>query len=370
MKNRLSTHTFLSVGLLMSSLMLLPGCFDWAKKSTSCPGCPTEVGEGHADQKLDGEPLVTMQGKPFMTKESFQKYYDDLLADEPQLKMMEQLMPDLGQKAFSRRLTELMVGQWVKDTKKDQDPAFQRRMKRQREEIEFQGQLELLKADIMANMDTSDEALKKYYEENREQNAIFQQPPFIAAHEGTQAQLVSFNSEKSAQEFAQKAKKAGADFAALAKAAKKDVKNLGVVSAQSRGVDSAVRFKLNSMNPGNVEVINVNPKQFDVVKAGAKQQAKYLPFEDAKVKETLKELIPNFRLNEAFNTRLKEIKEKYAIDDSKATEHFKQETEKRKADLQEQLKHAQEQQQEPEQAEQQQEQPAQLAVVNQPSSAA
>lgn len=368
MKNKLSTRTFLSMGLLMSSLMLLPGCFDWAKKSTSCPGCPAEVGEGHADQKLEGEALVTMQGKPFITKESFQKYYDELLADEPQAKMMEQLMPDLCKQIFDNRLMQLKVRQWAKETKKDQDPTFKRRMERQREMLETQECFELLKADVLAGMDTSDEVIKKYYEENRAQNAVFQQPPFIATPEGIQVQSVSFNTEKSAQEFAQKAKKAGADFASLAKAAKKEVKNLGVVSAQSRGVESAIRFKARDMNPGDIEVVNVNGKQFDVIKAGAKQQAKYLPFEDEKVKETLKDLIPKIRLNEALTARLKEITDQYGFDESKATEYFKQETEKRRADLQEQIKRAQEQQQEADQAQGGQEQEQQQSA--QPASAA
>lgn len=332
---QLNNRSFLSAGLLISSLLLLSGCMpDWSKKS-GCVGCDV------ADSKAGGEVLLTINGKP-RTTEDFEVFWQEFLNSDPQAALMAQFMPNAREEMFKNYETEELIKEWIRANKKDQEAEYLKAQKKAHQQADRTLNITSFKDDAVKNLDMSDAGLKSFYEENRDKNAVFNQPPFLLAAEGIKAQQVLFGDEKSAKEFADRAKKAGANFGSLAKAAKKDVKDLGLVTAQSRSVEPTVRVRLKDMKEGSVDVVNVGPKQFAVVKAGAKQQNKFAGFDEPNVKEALKEVMPQMKAYEAIMARVEDLKKEYKVEDEKGKEFFKKEAEEKKAKMQEELKAAQE----------------------------
>ncbi len=331
----------MSVGLLLSSLLLLSGCLpDWGKKAGDCTGCSTDVAS--ADRKVGGEVLLTINGKA-RTTEDFETFWQEFLSSDPQAALMAQFMPNAREEMFKNYETEELIKEWIKSNKKDKDADYVKAQKKAHQQADRTLNITAFKDDAVKNLDMSDAGLQSFYEENRDKNAVFQQPPFLVTAEGVKAQQVIFTDEKSAKDFADRAKKPGANFVNLAKAVKKEVKDLGLVTAQSRTVEPTVRVRLKDMQEGTVDVVNVGPKQFAVVKAGAKQQNKFAGFNEPNVKEALKEVMPQMKAYEAIMARVEDLKKEYKVEDAKGQEFFKKEAEEKKAKMQEELKAAQEQ---------------------------
>lgn len=343
MKNNISVRPLISASLLLSTLALLSGCapLEWFKSKTGCESC------GHAESaaNLQGEVLMSMRGKPVITTGSYQEYWDEFIKNDPQAEAMLPFMPNARHDMFKSLETEKLIQEWIKAQKIDQKPEYQKKQKKQRELADRLIAIQAFQEDILSKIDTSNEALEKFYSENRSKSPIFQQAPFLESGEGVKAQSVEFTDEKQAKDFLAKAKESNGDFATVAKTAKKDVKDLGVVSAQSRIVDPAVRAKVKDMQPNTVELIP-SGKNFIVVKALSKESAKYAPFED--VKEAVKQVMNQTKFTEALQNRIEELKKEFDVKDDSAKDYFDKEREKDKAEMQEKLKALQAQEAKPE----------------------
>ncbi len=339
MKNYSSLRPVVNVALLLSTLALLSAC-DWFKSKVSCPGCePAKESTYGTQAAAPGETLLTLRNKPVITQASFEEYWQDLLKNDPQAEAMLPFVPDARTKVFEHAVTEKLVQEWISATGKDKDAEYQKKLKKQVELAQRMVALQAFQEDVLKNVDTSDAALEKFYNENKDKNSFFQREPFLAAPKGIKLQAVQFSDEKQAKDFLAKA---GRDIAAAAKAAKKDVKDLGVVSAQSRNVDFAVKSKARDMKPGDTAVVTTtDKKQTFVLKAGQEQEAKYAPF--AEVKEGVQQAKTQIEFADKLNTRVEELKKEFGAVENK--EFFAKEQEKRQAEMQAKLKALQEQQQ-------------------------
>lgn len=340
MKKQLFSRTFINAGLLLSTIILLSSCapLDWIKNKMGCESCSS--GADHGASR--GEPLLSINGKPAITVEGFEDFWNTYLESNPQAAAYASFYPNVRHEMFKNNLVPLEVAKaWVKAEGKDKDSEYQKKIRKQQEFLESFTALEMLKDHVIKNIDTSDEALNNFYNENREKVSIFQQAPFMKSPVSMKAQVVQFTDEKQAKDFLEKAEKKDANFASLAKAANKTIKD--VDSVQTKDLDPVVRAKLKDMNTGDVTLVTSGKNQFKVVKVVSKQDATYAQFEEVKgepeVKEAVKQAIVQIQGSELFGKKLEELKEKFNVKEH--TEFFDKERESKQADLQAKLKEMQ-----------------------------
>lgn len=343
MKQYSSRRSLISVTLLISTLAMLSGCLDWFNKGKpACPACePTTRVDGTygAETATGGETLLTLRNKPVITTSSFEEYWQELLKSDPNLESMLPFMPNARYEVFKNAAMEKVIQEWVHTSGKYKDPEYQKKLAKQRALADRMVALQTFQEELIKTIDTSDAALEKFYADNKAKNAVFQQAPFLQSPKGFKVQAVQFNDEKQAKDFLARTQKQKADFGALAKAAKKEVKDLGVISAQSRNVDFAIKEKVKDMKSDEIALVSGPNKQFTVIKTGQEEEAKYAPF--AEVKEGVKQAKLQVEFGDKFTARIEELKKEYGAVETK--DFFEKEKEKQQADLQAKLKAMQDQ---------------------------
>lgn len=338
MKQMIKARNFVNCALLLSSLLLLSACNPF-KKDGGCEGC----GVGHGDGKQGGEVLVKIKGQPAVDVQCYADYWEDFVKSDPRIEQVLPFHPTIRHEVCKQLVNEKVIQEWIKDKKLDQSADYQKKLKKAREVTERLVALQAFNEDVLKNIDQSEAALEKYYNENRDKNPMMQNAPFAKTPESTKAQQVTFSDEKSAKDFLAKAQKAPQDFATLAKAAKKDVKDLGSVNDQSRNVDFGIKAKLKNLASGQVDLAQAGKNQFVVIKAVAKTPATYASF--AEVKDYVKELMTRDLYEKAITGRLSELKKEYKVEEEPAEAYFKKESEEKQAQMQEKLKAMQQAQQ-------------------------
>lgn len=331
---KFTNKIFFNFLFLLSSVAILTNC-DWLKNA-GCKDCPSH--SRHAsksvDANLSGETLLSINNKSVITADSFEEYWNMLIGEDPNAAAIASLYPNVKADVFKNRLVpSQVILHWMHETKKSETPAFKQKLKAMVEMIEAQLAEQALQEEIVNSIDSSDEILNKFYEENKATNPVFAQAPFVSEPSGIKAETVKFTTEKSAQEFADKAKKAGANLNSLAKEAKKEVNNLGIVSNQSR-IDFALKNKIESMEPNSVDVVSTGKNAFEVVKTGSKQEGKWAPFEE--VKSSVKQAYIQVKGTENFAKKIDELKKQYNVVEN--TEFFEKEKASKQAEMEEQLK--------------------------------
>lgn len=279
-KTTTALKPFLSGALLVSSLALLSGC-DWFKQS-DCPSCDHHASATAAPSADDV--LLEINGKPAVTKQKFDEFYDSVLASDPQ----SGFTPGIAQKIFAYLEQAALMDASIKKDKKDLDPEYKKKLEQAFELARIPVNAEFFQQEIINTIDVSDAALEAFYAEQLDKNPTLGRPPFMTKAGGIKVDAIEFNDDKSAKEFLNKVQKPGADFAALAKADNKKVQDLGVVSAQSRA-DMAVIAKAKDLQPNAIEKVNLSNGKFMVIKGvGARQNPESVSFADIVADENLK----------------------------------------------------------------------------------
>ncbi len=310
---------------------LLPGCNNPFKDS--CKSCGSKA-------SLTGEALLTVNGKPVITTSSFEKEWT-FLEKDPQASIMLAFMPNAKEDYFNNQMVPFaLVEEWLVMTKKDRDAEFIKEKERQHEILDRALAFMEFQKEVVNSIDVSDAALRTFYEQEKDKQAQLQQPPFVKSAAGVKVASVQFSSEKQANDFAQKARKGG-NFNTLAKEEKKEVKDLGMISNQSRNVDAAVKIRALEMKPQEVEVVQTGKNQYMVIKVTAKQEAEYVPFEEVN-KENLKQIVTQIKAPELLQKKLDDLKNQMKVEIK--SEYFEKEKKQKAADLEAQFKAMQEQQ--------------------------
>ena len=338
MKNQKVLRSFVSCALLVSGLALLTGCGEWFKKS-ACPGCDT----GALASAAPGDVLLSIDGKPAITKESFNEFFDAYINSNPQAAAYLALDPSARRRAFQELEMKEVIKHDVIKKKKDQTPEYKKKFAQACDYALWAVNSELFRDDVLASIDSSDAGLEKFYNENKGKNPAFDVPPFQIAPEGIKMQSVQFSDQKSARDFLEKAQKAPGEFAALAKAIKKDVKDLGLVTTQEK--DYSLKAKAKSMQPNAVDLIFTPATgKYVVIKAvGQRQNPKYAEFAELKANPETKELLANTKKQTEFPqivmARIEELKKE--LNAVENLSYFDEEEAKKKAELEAKMKELQ-----------------------------
>ena len=203
MKNSKVMRSFMSCALLISGLALLTGCGDMFKKS-ACPGCDNEA----ISKAAPGDVLLSVDGKPAITKESFNEFFDAYLSSNPQAAAYLALDPSARRRAFQELEMKELIKHDVIKKKKDQSPEYRKKYNQACDYALWAVNSELFRDEVLGSIDSSDAALEKFYEENKGKNPAFDVSPFQTSPEGIKMQSVQFGDQKAARDFLAKAQKA------------------------------------------------------------------------------------------------------------------------------------------------------------------
>ncbi len=338
MKNLKAMRVFLSLTLLTSGLALLAGCAEWFKKS-SCPGCETGAS---LESAAPGDVLLSIGGKPAITKQSFNEFFDAYISSNPQAAAYLALDPGAKRRAYQELAMKEVIKHDVIAKKKDQSPEYKKKFSQACDYALWAVNSELFRDEVLASIDGSEAGLEKFYNENKGKNPALDVAPFQITPEGIKMQAVEFSDQKQARDFLAKAQKAPGEFGALAKAAKKDVKDLGLVTTQDK--DYSLKAKAKQLQPNGVDLIFSPSGKYLVIKAvGQRQAAKYAEFADIKANAEAKEALANMKKQTEFPqivmNRIEELKKE--LNAVENMNYFDEEEAKKKSELEEKMKELQ-----------------------------
>lgn len=308
MSTRRYTHKYFYIALLLPVIML-PGCgfIDWIKNKF---GKETKGAEQVVDFSSPmtniscndtSEILVTIKGKPAITVKTFERDFELLLEENPQLKSVLPFMPDARKNFLGGLVNQEVVDLYVQQHNLDK-------------KVEYKQDLERLQRSVVRMLNTKyfaaahpvsvEEAeVASYYENNKDK-----MQELVISRGGVQTSGVQFEKEAEAKAFFTKVQ--GKSLQAIAKVENitDKVKDFKLVNKQSVGIDPVLRSKIVAFEKvPTTELVKVNDKTFWVVQATSKEDAKYRSFEE--VKEPIKQLVEREKSNEALQKVIEGLKQ-------------------------------------------------------------
>lgn len=316
-------HKIVVVSGIFVILSFLPGCMDMFKSGSA--DVPMEESKPSNDEPvLTGQVLMTIKGKPAITTDSLAVEKEDYLKSMPQL---VEAMKHIDPKEFDHYLLEGLVGQYIADeyvtsNKIDQTPAYQAELKKLYRNMDRT--LNAIYFNKQISVTVPDSEVKSFYEVNK--NKI---QGVVISHGGVAAQGIEFANLAEARAFVSQVKSAQNNFT---KVAQEDgltdkIKDFKLVNAYSIGIDEQLRDKIVAIKTvPAVELIEVNDK-FWVVFATAKEESKYVPYEQ--IKDRLKQQLEQMKRSELLEKKINELRQEYAVTVNE--DYFKPEAEQKSA---------------------------------------
>jgi peptidyl-prolyl cis-trans isomerase C len=332
-------RALISQALLLSAIALLPGCNWWpfgaGHGKGCCPAHDHQAAEGQAKEeeiKIEGfdpallqETVVSFEGKPVVTGRDFEKNLQMIMEAQPAIKDMLPYIPAeqqehiFGQMLESMALEKLML-RWVKDAGIEESAEYRRNACRVHEAVDRDLALRAFENELVKEVVITDQEAEKFYQDNKTTEAAFQRPPFLITAGGVKAKGIEAKDEKEAKELAEKIKQSekekGGGIASVAKETKKSVVDYGLVNPQSL-IDSNIKSHiLATMDKPIVEVVRGEDDKYYVIATQCRQEPKYSDFDQ--VKDAVKQVLTNKRVNELYAKRIAELKDKYKMEINKS----------------------------------------------------
>lgn len=303
------------VGLLISCIILLPGCgfIDWLKdKFGGVRPIPTKHAGKGFDVVTDGSPaLVTMEGQPIVSKISVEKELKQLLKDNPQIQQMLPLMGGKEQliKRLVHALTERqIVRRWIEQEGIDRGVEYQKELKRMTDSV--RDMLNVKKFNEEHKVPSiSAVKIKEFYEKHKKT-----MQELLVSRGGVQAMGIKFDSEDAAKDFLAKVNALKGDIEKAAEEAKFKIEDFKLVSAQSMraGLTPELRDKIVAIQrcPA-VKLFKISDKIIWVVKASLKEDPTYKKYEQ--VKDHLRKYLEDQEREKVLGKAMDGLKKKYKV---------------------------------------------------------
>lgn len=304
MKSNIKIHFALMSGLLL----LLPACWKHTCDHHNDPGVQTEevaiVDDG-------SEVLISIDGKPKLTVNSFEKILDTIAAENEQFKMMLQFMPDVKEQVFKAKKQAIIHNEFVSREGIKNSAEYKQKHAMLQEVVQDQLNHETFVKKHQPEV--SDAEVKSFYDENKSKD-----PRLAKSPEGVKADSISFKSKEAADAF--KNKVTTSTFNNVAKEDNLKVKALGtdgVVTEQSFQLASDVRNAVLEAKAPSV-IVAKDDKDYLVINVKSKEKATYHEFD--KVKEGLKQMLKAQKTEEAVNKATDEYASKIGLTEN--TKYF------------------------------------------------
>lgn len=317
--------------VLVLIVAVLTGC-EWFKPVT-CPTCKPQIEEQAAKPE---DVLLTIDGRPALTKEGFEEFYQLVAASSGPYGAPAK------NEVFKQVEAMVVLDHQMAASGKSKTEEYRKELARAYDHARWGLNTQMLAKELTDEIDVSEAALTKFYGEQVGKSP-FDKHPFVKGQDSIQIKSIEFPTKEAAEAFLEKAQK---DFEGSAAAEGLTIKDEGKVSADSQNVDFAIRLKARTIKPGMVELAQSADK-FYVIKAGPKEEAQYASFEEIKELPQMLEMLGQYKrqteLEPAFMKRIDEYKKgmKLAVDE----EYFKTDEEERKAQEEQLMKLFQQQMQ-------------------------
>lgn len=297
---------FLNIALLIPGLMVLPAC-DWFGSKESAPSAQDySMGGSVGSQEI----AVTIDGKPGVTVEEFQRNLDAIKQAQPMMEQMLPFMPEDQQRMMYAQIAENIIGgtliqDYVAAQGWDKNVEYLQNARRLHEDLDKELANREFQSRLLKEISVTDAELKSYYENNRETNMIFKRAPFMIAADGVTALVVKAQDEAQAKAIVDAAKKSG-DLKQAAQAHKQKVEDLGLVTAQTMEPDRLVIIKaLGMQNFPSVEMVKSGDAYW-VIQATGKKNAEFALFDQ--VKDAVNQVVLSDRFQKAYMNKINDLK--------------------------------------------------------------
>ena len=309
MINKLKRASVVSAGLLL----LLPGCaiVDTIKEKVGAATKSVEKAvPGDSQAPLTGNVLLTIDGKPAISVDSFEAYFYQFLQNQPKnLKKLLPMMPDAKQNVFAAMANEEIILAWARKHHVQDQPEYKAELKQVVSMVEKRLANKFFEQEHKPKVSEGD--AKKFYNENKET-----MPGLYRVRKGVAADGVHFDKEDAAKAFLDVVKKAAGSFDAEARKVGKTVKDFKMVTDMSMDVDNILKKRILDMSKiPSVELVKLNNKSIWVVKAKADQKAQFVPFED--VAEDIEEFLEREKMGKVYNEVLPKLRAEYNVVENK-----------------------------------------------------
>lgn len=310
---------FYVAGLL--PLLTLSGCapLDWVKDKMGGDAPAADKKESKKNNGANSyatavrktqdasEVLVTMAGEPIVTVDTLEKDFEQLLAENPQLKSVLPLMPGVKYNFLQGKVSQHVVDRYIKESGIDQQPEYQEERDRMINSV-----VQMLNTKYFGDrhpVKLSNVELRQYYEENKDG-----MPDLLVSRGGIDATGVSFANAKAAQDFLAKAKGDARNFEKVAReqGVAANLKDFKMVNDQSVGMNVALRDKIVALEKvPSVELLKIDNDTYWVVNATKKEAKKYRPFDQ--IKDNLEQYVIRERKMEALDKEINKLKSEYGV---------------------------------------------------------
>ncbi len=312
MNSKFSKNT-LYIVTIVSPLLLLPACapLDWIKSKLGSEPKPVAQSEKTATINIDTKDwVVKINDKVAVVGKDFKQEFEMLLQEKPQLKSMLPLMPNL-EKDFAKGLAQqAVISEYIAKNGLDKTAEYQKKLARAQKAVKTMLNIDAFNKSL-GEVTMTDAELKDFYEENKDQIE-----GILMSHGGVSAVGVSFNSEDKAKAFLSIVKKMGknVDIQAVAKseAPNAKIQDFKLVHQRSLGIDPLVKNKIVAFKScPTFEIVKGSDKNFWVVYASKKEDAKYRPF--AEIKDGLAQAAKQQKQGKKANQQLESLMQKYNV---------------------------------------------------------
>lgn len=294
---------FFCFSLLISALAVLPQC-EWPKgccsndHTSSC-----HVSEGRVEDS--SEVLATTGDNPLITVKEFDSYMGDILETQPQLKQIVQLMPEAETQIFDGMLNERAIAMDIHNKGIDKSAEYQKERAKMMDFVDRSLNIKFFQKEHPVTITKAE--IRKFYDENKGTMRDLELSPA-----GVRTDIIIFDSKADAQPFYDKVKGNKADFEKIAKEGNLPIKNAGLINEQSFDVEKPILDKVATIKRfPSVETVELADGKVAVIKAYAKEEAKYVPYEQ--VEAGLENYLKNQKSVEALTKEIEKLKKEFNI---------------------------------------------------------
>lgn len=296
------------IGGVFATLSFLPGCalLDMFKGGGESSAQQSSSADGQVG--MTGEVLVSLKGRPVITSDTLAIEKEKFFKSNPQF---AEALRHMNPKEFERNLLEGLIGQCIADEniishKIHESEQYKTELKEIQKTMERMLNAKFFNEKVTVSIPDSE--VKSFYDLNKDK-----MQGVLISQGGTAAQGIEFDNAVDARAFLTKAKSAPKNYqkAAQEEGLTAKIKDFKLVNPQTVGMDDVLRDKIVAIKSvPTIEMIEANGKHW-VVAATAKEDAKYIPYEQ--IKDRLKQQLEQNKRVELLEKKISELRKEYGV---------------------------------------------------------
>lgn len=288
--------TIIRIMNLLLILMAFEGC-DWVAKKEV--GQLTSVLENNQLEDKTDHILFSLQGKPVITLEQFQKHLQIIAQANPHVRSMIQV-PQMQYNIFSGMMSQELLKEWAKEQGITEKKEYQQDFAMMTALIEYELAYKYLQEEINQSIKVTAADIKAYYDTHKDST-----PDLIIHPGGVKAIAVAFEHQTEADTFTQK--ELLRNFQHVAQSAGYKVIDFGLVNQYSIDIDKTIKEQLAQVKTvPSVVRVKTEDNKFWVCLVTAKEPAQYRLLQE--VESAIEQNLKNEKMKLVFGQKIEALK--------------------------------------------------------------